>query len=557
MGNYMNTVRSIGVARIAIMAVVALCLLGFFGVLMTRMSTPSMALLYNDISVSDAGAIGQKLDALKIPFQVSPEGTTIRVPNDQVGRARMALAQDGLPKGGSVGYEVFDQNQGFGTTSFMQNLNQVRALEGELARTVSSLAPVHNARIHLVLPKRELFSRDEQPATASVVLQLRPGAQLSHEQVSAIRHLIASAVPQLKPGQVSIIDDHGNLLAKPDDANGADDQAANNDEQQHAYETRLAHQIEALVGRTVGDGHVRATVTADMDFDRITTSQESYDPDQQVVRSTQATNEKNDSQDTSSDKTVSVQNNLPGSSSGGGGGNSTSSKNSRSEETTNYEIGKTTRNQVREGGQVRKLAIAVLVDGTYETDKDGKQTYQPRSKEEMTQIENIVRSSTGYDAKRGDVIDVANMRFATDPELGTPAIETGGIMGFAKSDLIHLAETGLIALVALLVALLVIRPMLTRLASGPVAGVNPNFAAAGLIGGSQAPALSAPTSGNVEAMGMSATMTDFGNEDAINFDQVEGRVRASSLKKIGEIVDKHPSEAVSIIRGWMYQEKAT
>ena len=555
MGNYLNTVRSIGMARIAIMAVVALCLLGFFGVLMTRMSTPNMALLYNDISVSDAGAIGQKLDALKIPFQVSPEGTTIRVPGDQVGRARMALAQDGLPKGGSVGYEVFDQNQGFGTTSFMQNLNQVRALEGELARTVSSLSPVHNARIHLVLPKRELFSRDEQPATASVVLQLRPGAQLSHEQVSAIRHLIASAVPQLKPGQVSIIDDHGNLLAKPDDANGADDQAANNDEQQHAYETRLAHQIETLVGRTVGDGHVRATVTADMDYDRITTSQESYDPDQQVVRSTQATNEKNDSQDTAHDGTVSVQNNLPGGAAGGGGGNSTTSKNSRSEETTNYEIGKTTRNQVREGGQVRKLAIAVLVDGTYETDKDGKQTYQPRNKEEMAQIENIVRSSAGYDAKRGDVIDVANMRFAADPELGTAAVDTGGIMGFAKSDLIHLAETGLIALVALLVALLVVRPMLSRMTSGPVTGVNPNFSAAGLIGGNQPPALSAPTSGNVESM--NPNMTEYVNEDAINFDQVEGRVRASSLKKIGEIVDKHPSEAVSIIRGWMYQEKAT
>lgn len=554
MGNYLNTVRSIGMTRVAIMVVVAICLLGFFGVLMTRMSTPSMALLYNDISVSDAGAIGQKLDALKIPFQVSPEGTTIRVPGDQVGRARMALAQDGLPKGGSIGYEVFDQNQGFGTTSFMQNLNQVRALEGELSRTVSSLAPVHNARIHLVLPKRELFSRDEQPATASVVLQLRPGAQLSHEQVSAIRHLIASAVPQLKPGQVSIIDDRGNLLAKPDEA-GGDDAAANNDEQQHAYETRLSHQIETLVGRTVGDGHVRATVTADMDFDRITTSQESYDPDQQVVRSTQATNEKNDSQDTAHDATVSVQNNLPAAgASGGGGGNSTSTKNSRSEETTNYEIGKTTRSQVREGGQVKKLGIAVLVDGTYETDKDGKQTYQPRSKEEMAQIENIVRSSAGFDAKRGDVIDVANMRFAADPELGTAAVDTSGIMGFAKSDLIHLAETGLIALVALLVALLVIRPMLTRMTSGPVAGVNPNFAAAGLIGGSQAPALSAPTGGNVETMGGSAEYT---NEDAINFDQVEGRVRASSLKKIGEIVDKHPSEAVSIIRGWMYQEKAT
>jgi flagellar M-ring protein FliF len=542
-------------ARIAIMAVVALCLLGFFGVLMTRISTPSMALLYSDLSVSDAGAIGQKLDALKIPFQVSPEGTTVRVPVDQVGRARMALAQDGLPKGGSVGNEIFDHDQGFGTTSFMQNLNQVRALEGELARTVSSLSPVHSARIHLVLPKRELFSRDEQPATASVVLQLRPGAQLSHEQVSAIRHLIASAVPQLKPGQVSIIDDRGNLLAKPDDA-GGDDVAANNDEQQRAYETRLSHQIEALVGRTVGDGHVRATVTADMDFDRITTSQESYDPDQQVVRSSQETNEKGDSTDSTHDATVSVANNLPGGAKGGGGDSNTN-KTSRSEETTNYEIGKTTRNQVREGGQVRKLAIAVLVDGTYETDKDGKQTYQPRSKEEMTQIENIVRSATGYDAKRGDVIDVANMRFAVDPELGTPGTDTSGIMGFAKSDLIHLAETGLIGLVALLVALLVIRPMMSRMTSGVGASVNPNFTAAGLIG-SQGPAaaLSAPTAGNLETMGMGAN--DFGPaEDAINFDQVEGRVRASSLKKIGEIVDKHPSEAVSIIRGWMYQEKAT
>ena len=552
MGSYMNTVRSLGMARIAIMAVIAVCLLGFFGVLMTRMSTPSMALLYNDISVGDAGAIGQKLDAMKIPFQVSPEGTTIRVPSDQVGRARMALAQDGLPKGGSVGYEVFDQNQGFGTTSFMQNLNQVRALEGELARTVSSLAPVHSARIHLVLPKRELFSRDQQPATASVVLQLRPGAQLGREQVAAVRNLIASAVPQLKPGQVSIIDDRGNLLAKPEDE-GADAQAANDGDQQHAYESRLTHEIETLVGRTVGDGHVRATVTADMDFDRITTSQESFDPDQQVVRSTQSVNEKNNSSDSSHDQTVSVANNLPAGQ-GGAGGNSNTTNNARNEETINYEIGKKTLNTVRQSGLVRKLAIAVLVDGTYEADKDGKAVYQPRSKEEMTQIENIVRSATGYDAKRGDVIDVANMKFAVDPELGTAGADTSGIMGFAKSDLVHLAETGLIALVALLVALLVIRPMMTRLGN-PQPGAGNSFGTSALLGAAQSQAaLSAPTTGNVEAMGGS----EFGAaEDLINFDQVEGRVRASSLKKIGEIVDKHPSEAVSIIRGWMYQEKAT
>jgi flagellar M-ring protein FliF len=366
-------------------------------------------------------------------------------------------------------------------------------------------------------------------------------------------------VPQLKPGQVSIVDDRGNLLARPDDGDADSDQAANDDERRHAYENRLAKEVETLVGQSVGEGKVRATVTADLDFDRISTSQESFDPDQQVVRSTQTTEEQNATQDGQASGSVSVANNLPATQSSQSSSNpSSSTKGNRSEEVTNYEIGKTTRNQIREGGQVRKLSIAVLVDGNYTTDADGKQQYQPRSKDEMAQIEAIVRSATGYDAKRGDVIDVANMRFVSEVEPGGANSEDKTLMGFERSDIVHLAETAVLGLVALLVVLLVVRPVMNRLLPSGASPSAEGGGGAGVIGmlpGSVSggtPALAGPNAGNVEAM--DRPNNDFEEDSLIDLARVEGRVRVSSLRKIGEIVDKHPSEAVSILRGWMYQE---
>ncbi len=560
MSSYLNTMRSIGTARLAVMGIVAIVLVGFFIFLMSRMSAEPMSVLYTDLSSSDAGAVGQKLDALKIPFEVNPEGTSIKVAADQVGRARMALAQDGLPSGGSFGYhEIFDQNQGFGTTSFMENLNQVRALEGELSRTVSSLAPVKSARIHLVLPKRELFSHDQQQATASVVLSLRPGAGLSREQISAVQHLIASAVPQLKPGQVSIVDDHGNLLARPEDSDSDDAQAANDDEMRHSYEKRLSNEIETLVGRTVGDGKVRATVTADMDFDKVSTNQETFDPDQQVVRSTQTVDEKNDAQDSQKD---SVRVGRQQRARRGG------DRWQRYEQhDQGHAVGRDDELRDRQdhpyagppgwGGQeiVHRRTGRRHLHGT---DADGKTTYAPRSKDEMAQIEAIVRSAAGYDAKRGDVIDVANMKFVTDTDAGTALPDTT-IAGFERTDIIHLAETAVLGIVALLVVLLVVRPILSRLGQAPESGDGTAALALAGLGGQQA--LGGPSpGGGMEALeqpgGTTALLTGDGAEDdtMINLSRVEGRVRASSLRKIGEIVDKHPSEAVSIIRGWMYQE---
>ena len=509
-----------------------------------------MSLLYSDLSPGDAGAVGAKLDALKIPFEVNPEGTTIRVAQDEVGRARMALAQEGLPSGGSFGYhEIFDQNQSFGTTSFMENLNQVRALEGELSRTVGSLAPVKSARIHLVLPKRELFSHDQQQATASVVLALRPGASLSREQISAVQHLIASSVPQLKPGEVSIVDDRGNLLARPEDSDSDAAQASNQDELRRSYEARLTHQIEAIVGRTVGGGKVRATVTADMDFDKISTNQETFDPDQQVVRSTQTVDEKNDSKDNSKDSTVSVSNNVPAAKTAdGGSGSSSQTKGARTEETTNYEIGKTTRTQIRQGGEIRKLSIAVLVDGSYQTDAEAKtSTYVPRTQEEMTQIEAIVKSAAGFDEKRGDAIHVANMKFATEADLGGVAPDTS-IMGFERADIIHLAETGVLGIVALLVVMLVVRPVLSKFGQGGDGGdAGSHFSLpAGMIpqalaGPSQSGAAESLEQAGAAVAAMLSGESSGEEDNLINLSRVEGRVKASSLRKIGEIVEKHPS----------------
>jgi len=554
LNSYIQTLRNLGAARLGIIALVTLGVIGFFIYLSTRLTTGDMALLYSDLARSDSGAIVKKLDALHVPYQVNPEGTNIMVPADQVGKLRMELAQDGLPAGGSIGYEIFDQQPAFGTTSFMQNMNQLRALEGELARTVGTLGPVRQARIHLVMPRRELFSRDESPASASVLLQLRPGAQMGREQVSAIRHLVAAAVPQLKPDSISIVDDRGNLLAKPSDGDSESDLAQSMEERRRGLEARLSRTVEDLVGRTVGQGKVRATVNADMDFDRVTTSTDSYDPDGQVVRSTQTVQENNNSED-SADKSgsaVTVNNNLPGGQAApGGGGNSSKVQGTRQEETVNYEITHKTENHVREAGQIKHISVAVIVDGVYSAGADGKETYRPRSPEEIQQITQLVKSAVGFQADRGDTVNVANMQFVQELGEGTAAPETS-VLGFSKHDVMHLAEVALIAVVTVLILLLVVRPLMSRLLAS--AHIQPTDAQALLT--NQTPAMPALTGPSAAALAQAIAdgEQDENADGMIDISQVEGRVRASSMRKIAEIVEKHPTEAVTIIRGWIYQE---
>jgi flagellar M-ring protein FliF len=543
----LQSLRNLGAVRLGAIGAALIGMVVFFVVLTNRISTPEMALLFSDLDLKDSGQIVQKLEAMNVPYELRAQGAQIMVPGDQVMKLRLQLAEQGMPHGGSIGYEIFDKPDSFGPSQFVENINKVRALEGELERTIASISIVQTARVHLVLPQRELFSRDRQDASASVVIKQRGAERLARNQVAAIQHLVAAAVPGLTADRVSIVDSNGNLLARGD-GNSADPLSpANSEEMRVNEENRLARGIEDLLERSLGPGKARVDVRADMDFDRITTNSESFDPDGQVVRSTQTTNQSDSN--TNPNNAVSVTTNLPNGQSPADAGSQ--SRSARNEETVNYEISKTVKSQVRDQGTVQRLSVAVLVDGTTTVGADGAKTYHQRTADEMKQLTALVRSAIGYDEKRGDTIEVVNMPFAGVDE-PTAQAAPWSMMGLEKADLIRVGETGVVAIVGLLFLLLVVRPMVVRLIESlpaptpAVATATSSF----VPGPGGAAALVGPDGSGALAAQRSAPT---GVAEMIDIGQVEGRVAASSMKKIGEIVEKHPEEAVSIMRSWMYQ----
>lgn len=547
MNSFIETLKQLGAARIAVMGGVLVGLLLFFIFVSMRISTPQLDLLYNDLSGTDATAISAKLGEAGIPFEMDEDSARIMVPEESVGEARMLLAREGLPSGGSMGYEIFDEQSGFGTTNFVQNINQVRALEGELARTIGALSAVRSARVHLVLPQRELFSRESRPASASVFVNIRPGARLEQEQILSVQSLIGSAVPDLKPEEVSIIDSNGNLLARGGDGENTL-MTVKAEEMRRNYEQRVTSAIEDIVGRIVGFGHVRANVTADLNFDRISTSEELYDPETQVARSTQFVEENEVERDPPSGD-VSVENNLPGVAGDLFADPKPSLESNRLEEVTNYEISKTTRNLVREVGEVQKLSVAVLVDGNYVADEEGERIYEPRSEEQINQIRALVASAIGYDEGRGDILEVVNMQFA-DIEAADEILEDNMLFGFDRGELLDVVEIITVAIMIILVILLVVQPMIGRIlaAEGPM--LDEKLESELLTGRRFSPALEGPEDSEEFEPPQVADQSD----DMIDMQQVEGKVKASSVRKVEDIVDNYPSETVSVIRSWMSQE---
>ena len=377
----------------------------------------------------------------------------------------MKLAEGGLPKGGGVGYEIFDKSDALGATSFVQNINHLRALEGELSRTIRAIDRVQQARVHLVLPERPLFSREKAEPSASIVLKVR--GTLEAQQVRAIRHLIASAVNGLKPQRVSVVDETGRLLAdgSADDSGGG----ATADERKLAYERRMREQVESIVTSVVGPGHARVQLTAEFDFNRITQTSDKFDPESRVVRSSQTREEIMASGDPTAGA-VSVGNELPGANARPDGAQQQRDQNRKTEEIVNYEISRTTKTEVIEGGRINRISVAVVVDGIYAKNDKGELTYQPRSKEEIDRIAALVRSAIGFDQKRGDQVEVANLRLAETPSI--PISEPTGWMSllqFTKDDIMHWIEVGVMSLLALLVLLLGVRPMIRRIMT-PEAG---------------------------------------------------------------------------------------
>ena len=552
MDSFLATLKQLGPTRLAIMGGIMFVMLTFFIFISLRVSTPTYSLLYNDLSSADSSAIAAKLEESQIPYQVSDDGSKVTVTDTDVGRSRMLLAEAGLPNGGSLGYELFDEKSGFGTTNDIVNLNKVRALEGELSRTISALDPVRSARVHIVFPERQLFSRQSRPATASVALGLRPGSQLSTDQVQAIQALVANAVPELKAEKVSLIDQTGKMLARGEEDSGnlANVKA---EEASLKYEQRLTRAVEDLVGRTVGYGNVRATVSADLNFDRISTNEEIFDPETQVARSVQ-TIEENETERDADEQNVSVENNLPAVGNDLFFDQAPTLESSRTEETTNFEISRTTRQMVRETGEVRRLSVAVLVDGTYTTNEAGEQVYVPRSEEQLDRIAALVRSAIGYDANRGDSLEVVNMQFA-EVEVGGEEYDNT-LFGFSKDKLLDAAEVITLAILTILVLLLVVQPMVGRLlATEEKKTPEEELETELLTGGGLKPALTGPGgAGSSDEFEPTQLMDETGEDDMINMDSIQGKVKATSVKKIEDIVENYPEETISVIRGWMSED---
>lgn len=523
--------KGLGASRLMAMIAVTTALIGFFAFVIMRVTTPQMTTLFTDLSTEDSSGIIKDLERQAIPFELRNEGAVIMVPKDKVTRLRMKLAEGGLPKGGGVGYEIFDKSDALGTTSFVQNINHLRALEGELARTIRAIDRIQAARVHLVLPERPLFSRETPEPSASIVVRVR--GSLEPQQIRAIRHVVASAVNGLKPQRVSIVDEAGQLLA--DGAKGDADNAIG-DERRAAYEKRMRNQVEAIISSVVGSGRARVQLSADFDYNKITQTSDKYDPEGRVLRSSQTREESSATAENGGQ--VTVNNELPGNNQNRDGAAVARDQSKKSEETNNYEISRTTKTEVTEVGRVNRISVAVLVDGSYVKNEKGEQVYQERNKEQLDRIAALVRSAIGFDQKRGDQVEVVNLKFAEAPVV-PPVVEPVGLLGmlqFTKHDVMYVIELGVMMLLGLVVMFMVIRPLVRRiLASEQVPSLT-------------AGALPALTDGSEP---IDPSLLPNSTAALIDVAQVQGQVHAQSVHRVGELAERNPNETATIVRQWL------
>jgi len=502
------------------------------------------ALLYSNLDLKEAGEITKALDQANIKYEAKGDGSTIMVPRDQVASTRLLLSGKGLPTAASVGYEIFDQTNAMGQTDFVQQLNRQRALEGELGRTIQSLDGVTSTRVHLVLPKRELFEEEAQQPSASVTINIG-GREPSPDQVRAIQNLVSSAVPNMKPDRVTVVDQHAKTLS-----GGAEGDAAAADGRKSEVEQRIAKTVKSLVEGMVGPGKARVTVAAELDLSRVTVQQETYDPDGQVIRSESTTDENAKENGPNASGAVTASANIPGGTSNSSDG-TTGSASGRAESTTNYEISKTTRTEVKDPGQVKKISVAVAVDGVHADPVKGKPgAYTPRSAAEMQRIEQLVRTAVGYDQARGDQVTVVNVQFPS--EASSEGVSTASpLMGFDKNDIMRAVELGILFIVALLMIFFIVRPLL-RTATDPSASSN-NQGMTRIVTTADGQTIQIQVDpANGEPLALPAPgQTDM--DQRLDIARIEGQVKASSVKRVAEFVDKHPEEAVALIRTWLHE----
>jgi flagellar M-ring protein FliF len=432
---------------------VALVSLLAFAALISVANKTDFRPLFANLTSEDAGEIVKKLKEQKVPYQISDDGKAVLVPSDKVYELRLSLAGEGLPQGGGVGFEIFDRKN-FGMTEFVQKLNYQRALQGELSRTIAQIAGVESARVHLALPEKTLFKESEKPATASVVLKMRSNRGLREGEVQGVVHLVASSIEGMDPENVTVLDSRGKVLSKNSPTDAVSKLSGARAETQRLFEKAQEDKLQSLLDKVVGSGRSVARVSANFDFKQVEKYEERYDPETAAVRSEQRSEEKGGTTTTASGM-PGVQSNLnkaPASGSSSGGG-------TKSDETLNYEVSRSTARITEPAGNLSKVSVAILVDGSYNlapgAKPDAKPKYQPRSPEELQKIEALVKSAVGFNAERGDQVTVANIPFQETGE-GAP----DAAKWYDAPIVQTLLKNGLIAMGFLALLLFVIRPLL-------------------------------------------------------------------------------------------------
>lgn len=499
--------------------------------------TPTYRPFVTDASPATAAQIVKELEQAGFAPLTSDDGSVVSLPEGDIARGRMVLAEAGLPAADATGWALFDSSTTIGMNSFLQQINRLRALEGELVRSIKSMDVVEDARVHLVLPERESFSQDRPEASASVIVRTVRGQSLERRQALAVRSLVAAAVPGLSPDRVTVLTAAGQtILAEEGTETGMDDA-------QIEIEERLRRNIESILGAHVGAENVRVRVTAELETERSVVVEESFDPEQSVPRVVTTSNEDFRSQD-GAPGSVDVANNLAALESETSGKKS-ESRNKASEE-KQFEIGSVRKELVSEPGSIRRLTVAAVVNGTW----DGT-TYIERTPEELERLAALVRTAAGIDEGRGDLVSVESLQFIENPSL------LDGEGGSAWADLLsqHLGALirALMALAAItLLALLVVRPALRQL--GRAEEAAPGLPSLDGLGGPMQMALAGPMAlgGADDPMGL-ALPGGGDSGDFLSFSSVQGNVMRRYVDDFSRIVETEPEAAVRTIRAWINQ----
>ncbi len=533
--------RSFGPRRLAMLGGVGAVVIAVILTASIYLNRPSYETLYVGLDRNDIGQIGIALSEAGIRYDVSSEGTSIMVPVGSTGQARMLLAERGLPTSSNAGYELFDNVGSFGLTSFMQEVTRVRALEGEIARTIQSIAGIKSARVHIVMPERASFRREEQAPTASVVV--RASSTDGAKAALAIRHLVAAAVPRLNPDKVTVLDASGELLAAGDDPNN--NNAARSITLERTVEGQVEDNIRRALAPYLGHENFRASVKAEINTDMRQTEETIFDPESRVERSVQVVRANDQSSQRQAAPPTTVQQNLPEEDVAAGEGPASSEQRERREETTNYELNTKRIATVSNGYSVSRLSIAVVVNRERLAAVLGADATPERIAERIAEIEKMASSAAGVDTARGDVINVSSVEFIE----GIGGVEMAG-PGFLESAGRH-TGTMINALAFIVVVFLVswfgLRPMVAAVTGKGEADDDMNFGDLQLALPNPLDAMQLPDPLSGDGDGMGAFGGPFPDHMA---DDIRFKIKPAPQDRLAQMVDLNEERTAMILRKW-------